>query len=85
MAVLEVSDDIRAGAIAIPHGWGYQGHGVGWWVAAQLPGATVNLLHDPALTDTFSGSPSPYRNLRTIQNWVARAGIRPPTETASRR
>jgi hypothetical protein len=25
-------------------------------VAASLPGANVNLLHDPALTDTFSGT-----------------------------
>ncbi|MFX0577120.1 molybdopterin-dependent oxidoreductase [Nocardia nepalensis] len=55
VVTLEVSDDIRTGAIAIPHGWGHQDPGVGWRVAAQLPGANVNLLHDPSLTDTFSG------------------------------
>ncbi|MFD6163361.1 molybdopterin oxidoreductase family protein [Nocardia sp. NPDC060256] len=53
---LEVSDDIRAGTIAIPHGWGHREPGVGWSVAAALPGANVNLLHDPSLTDTFSGA-----------------------------
>lgn len=53
---LEVSDDIRAGTIAVPHGWGHREPGVGWSVAAALPGANVNLLHDPSLTDTFSGN-----------------------------
>ncbi|WP_280411044.1 molybdopterin oxidoreductase family protein [Nocardia asiatica] len=53
---LEVSDEIRVGTVAIPHGWGHQEPGVGWTVAAALPGANVNLLHDPALTDTFSGT-----------------------------
>ncbi|WP_348537741.1 molybdopterin dinucleotide binding domain-containing protein [Nocardia brasiliensis] len=53
---LEVSDDIRAGTIAIPHGWGHGEPGVGWTVAASSPGANVNLLHDPALTDPFSGT-----------------------------
>ncbi|MFQ6396316.1 molybdopterin oxidoreductase family protein [Nocardia sp. KC 131] len=53
---LEVSDDIRAGTIAIPHGWGHREPGVGWQVAAALPGANVNLLHDPASTDPFSGN-----------------------------
>ncbi|MEG8184252.1 molybdopterin-dependent oxidoreductase [Nocardia terpenica] len=53
---LEVDDDIRRGTIAIPHGWGHREPGVGWSVAAALPGANVNLLHDPSLTDTFSGA-----------------------------
>ena len=51
-----VSDDIRAGTIAIPHGWGHNEPGVGWQLAASLPGANVNLLHDPSLTDQFSGT-----------------------------
>lgn len=53
---LEVSDEIRTGVIAIPHGWGHNEPGVGWHTAAQFPGANVNLLHDPALTDTLSGN-----------------------------
>ncbi|MEV0759345.1 molybdopterin-dependent oxidoreductase [Nocardia sp. NPDC050435] len=53
---VEVSADIRCGTIAVPHGWGHQEPGVGWQVAASLPGKNVNVLHDPALTDTFSGA-----------------------------
>ncbi|MBF6248395.1 molybdopterin oxidoreductase family protein, partial [Nocardia elegans] len=44
------------GAVAVPHGWGHREPGVGWSVAASLPGANVNLLPDPALTDRFSGN-----------------------------
>jgi anaerobic selenocysteine-containing dehydrogenase len=53
---VEISDDIRAGVVAIPHGWGHHEPGVGWSVAAALPGANVNLLHDPARTDPLSGT-----------------------------
>ncbi|WP_433715748.1 molybdopterin dinucleotide binding domain-containing protein [Nocardia sp. CA-084685] len=56
VVTLEVSDEIRRGTIAIPHGWGHREPGVGWQVAASLPGANVNLLHDPSVTDTFSGN-----------------------------
>ncbi|WP_454199223.1 molybdopterin oxidoreductase family protein [Nocardia sp. Marseille-Q1738] len=73
---LEVSDDIRVGTVAIPHGWGHQEPGVGWTVAASLPGANVNLLHDPALTDTFSGAAA------VNNTWVA--VTRAPVESADR-
>lgn len=53
---VEVSDDIRPGVVAIPHGWGHGEPGVGWSVAAAQPGVNVNLLHDPALTDPLSGA-----------------------------
>ncbi|CAM2903163.1 molybdopterin oxidoreductase family protein [Skermania piniformis] len=53
---VEVSDEIRRGVVAVPHGWGHQEPGVGWSVAAALPGANVNLLHDPARTDAFTGT-----------------------------
>lgn len=56
VVTLEVSDEIRPGTVAIPHGWGHREPGVGWRVAASLPGANVNLLHDPSLTDTFTGN-----------------------------
>ncbi|MEV6324692.1 molybdopterin oxidoreductase family protein [Nocardia sp. NPDC051787] len=73
---LEVSDDIRVGTVAIPHGWGHQEPGVGWTVAAALPGANVNLLHDPALTDMFSGAAA------VNNTWVA--VTRGPVESADR-
>ncbi|MBM7457969.1 molybdopterin-dependent oxidoreductase [Rhodococcus coprophilus] len=53
---VEVSDEIRAGTVAVPHGWGHDEKGVGWFTAAAHPGANVNLLHDPAVTDTFTGN-----------------------------
>ncbi|WP_063064892.1 molybdopterin oxidoreductase family protein [Nocardia violaceofusca] len=56
VVTLEVGDDIRPGTVAIPHGWGHREPGVGWRVAASLPGANVNLLHDPALVDPLSGT-----------------------------
>lgn len=65
----EVSDDIRAGTIAIPHGWGHNEPGVGWQLAASLPGANVNLLHDPSLTDQFSG------NAAVNNTWVTVAAV----------
>ncbi|WP_227983909.1 molybdopterin oxidoreductase family protein [Nocardia spumae] len=56
VVTLEVGDEIRPGTVAIPHGWGHREPGVGWRVAAALPGANVNLLHDPALVDPLSGT-----------------------------
>ncbi|MBC7303305.1 MAG: molybdopterin-dependent oxidoreductase [Nocardia sp.] len=53
---VEISADIRAGVVAIPHGWGHREPGVGWTVAAALPGANVNLLHDPSHTDALTGT-----------------------------
>ncbi|MEU7768147.1 molybdopterin-dependent oxidoreductase [Nocardia sp. NPDC049190] len=73
---LEVSEDIRVGTVAIPHGWGHGEPGVGWTVAASVPGANVNLLHDPALTDMFSGTAA------VNSTWVA--VTRAPGETGGR-
>ncbi|MFD3743418.1 molybdopterin oxidoreductase family protein [Nocardia sp. NPDC058633] len=56
VAPAEISADIRPGVVAIPHGWGHREPGVGWTVAAALPGVNVNLLHDPARTDPLSGT-----------------------------
>jgi hypothetical protein len=58
-----------AGTIAVPHGWGHREPCVGWQVAASLPGANVNLLHDPSLTATFTG-------IAAVNNtWVAVAAV----------
>lgn len=52
----EVSDEIRRGTVAIPHGWGHDRKGVGWSTAAAHGGANVNRLHDPHQVDTISGN-----------------------------
>lgn len=72
---VEVSDEIRRGTVAIPHGWGHREPGVGWSVAAGLPGANVNLLHDPKATDPFTG------NAAVNGTWVTVAPAVAPQES----
>jgi formate dehydrogenase len=38
---VEVSDEVVAGSVNYPHGWGHRG---GWRLANSLPGANINLL-----------------------------------------
>jgi anaerobic selenocysteine-containing dehydrogenase len=52
----EVSDEIRSGTVAIPHGWGHDRKGVGWSTAAAHGGVNVNRLHDPHRVDPVSGN-----------------------------
>ncbi|WP_328397036.1 molybdopterin oxidoreductase family protein [Nocardia sp. NBC_00416] len=66
---VEISDDIRPGTVAIPHGWGHGEPGVGWTVAASTPGANVNLLHDPEQVDRISG------NAAVNSTWVKVAAV----------
>ena len=51
---VDISDEMRAGTVAVPHGWGHRK--TGWRHANTLPGANVNDLHDPDLVDTFTGT-----------------------------
>lgn len=51
---VDISDEMRAGTVAVPHGWGHRG--TGWQHANTLPGANVNDLHDPEQVDTFTGT-----------------------------
>ncbi|WP_067651010.1 molybdopterin oxidoreductase family protein [Nocardia harenae] len=75
---VEASDEIRRGTVAIPHGWGHREPGVGWTVAAGLPGANVNLLHDPKATDPFTG------NAAVNGTWVTVAPALGAPEVAER-
>ena len=52
----EISDEIRPGTVAVPHGWGHDRKGVGWSTAAAHGGVNVNRLHDPHQVDTISGN-----------------------------
>jgi anaerobic selenocysteine-containing dehydrogenase len=51
---LDISDEMRVGTVAVPHGWGHRN--TGWQHANTLPGANVNDLHDPDQVDTFTGT-----------------------------
>lgn len=56
-AVLELSDDVMAGVVCMPHGWGHASRaGVGWSHAAALPGASVNDITDDTRFDPLSGN-----------------------------
>ena len=71
---VEVSEEIRPGTVAIPHGWGHDVKGVGWSTAQAHGGANVNLLHDPHLVDTLTG------NAALNATWVR---VEPPPEPAT--
>ncbi len=49
-----VTDEVKRGTVAVPHGWGHAG---GWSVAAAAGGANVNLLasSDPADLERLAG------------------------------
>ena len=53
---LEVSDEIRPGAVSIPHGFGHGRAGVGWKLAAAHAGASVNDVTDPSIVDRLTGN-----------------------------
>jgi anaerobic selenocysteine-containing dehydrogenase len=53
---LEVTDEIRPGAVSIPHGFGHARAGVGWRLAAQKAGASVNDITDPSVVDAITGN-----------------------------
>jgi anaerobic selenocysteine-containing dehydrogenase len=53
---LEVSDDIRPGVVSVPHGFGHVRPGVGWRLAAEKAGASVNDITDPAVLDAITGN-----------------------------
>jgi formate dehydrogenase len=52
---VEISDEMIAGSVSYPHGWGNRG---GWARASALPGANINLLAsgDPADWEQVSGN-----------------------------
>jgi anaerobic selenocysteine-containing dehydrogenase len=53
---LEVSDEIRPGVVSVPHGFGHTRQGVGWRLAADKAGASVNDITDPSVIDAITGN-----------------------------
>ena len=54
-APIEVTDEIMAGVVSIPHGWGHDVDGVRLGVASEHPGVNSNLLA-PVAVDLPSGN-----------------------------
>ncbi len=53
---VSVSDEIRAGVVSVPHGFGHHRPGIGWSHAATKPGVSVNDITDPLVVDALSGN-----------------------------
>ncbi len=53
---VQVTDDVMAGVISIPHGWGHGGDGVELRVAAEHAGANSNILADELDLEPLSGT-----------------------------
>jgi len=53
---VEVTADVMAGVVSIPHGWGHGVRGVGWNLAAGAGGANSNTLTDELAVEPLSGT-----------------------------
>ncbi len=54
---VEIDDSMMVGVVSLPHGWGHDQAGSRLRVAAQRPGANINVLTDSARRDPLSGNP----------------------------
>ena len=52
----ELSDDMMAGVVSLPHGWGHNREGVRLRIAAGTTGASINDVTDGAAIDPISGN-----------------------------
>jgi anaerobic selenocysteine-containing dehydrogenase len=55
-AQVEISADMMPGVVSLPHGWGHNLPGAQLSVAAERPGANLNVLLDENLRDPLSGN-----------------------------
>ena len=53
---VELSDDMMAGVVSLPHGWGHDLPGTRLGVAGERPGVNLNALLDENLRDPLSGN-----------------------------
>jgi anaerobic selenocysteine-containing dehydrogenase len=53
---VEISDEVRRGVVSVPHGFGHVRPGVGWRLAAEKAGASVNDITDPSVVDRLTGN-----------------------------
>lgn len=55
-APVEITDEVMAGVVSLPFGWGYDEPGIAMRVARSRPGVNSNRLTDDAVIDTLSGN-----------------------------
>ncbi len=56
LAPVEVTGDVAAGVVSLPHGWGHDAPGTRLAVAAKRPGGNSNALTDEQPLDPLSGT-----------------------------
>ncbi len=55
-APVEISDEVMAGVVSLPHGWGHDREGIRLGTASRTPGVSVNDLTDHERIDALSGN-----------------------------
>jgi anaerobic selenocysteine-containing dehydrogenase len=56
VAPVEVTDEVMAGVVSLPFGWGYDEPGIEMHTARTRPGVNSNALTDDAILDDLSGN-----------------------------
>jgi len=56
VAPVEVTDQVMAGVVCLPHGWGYDEAGIEMYTAKTKPGVNSNALTDDQALDALSGN-----------------------------
>jgi anaerobic selenocysteine-containing dehydrogenase len=83
---VSVTDEMRPGTVALPHGWGHRG---GWRLANDHPGSNFNLLagSDPKDLERLAGMAHlngiPVRLSAVRRSTSRKAGAEPPEPAAS--
>lgn len=68
---VEVSDEMMAGVVSIPHGWGHNRPGIRLANAEKHAGASINDLTDDLLVDELTGNAA----FSGVEVWVKGLGI----------
>lgn len=55
-APVEITDEVMAGVVCLPHGWGYDEDGIEMHTAKTKPGVNSNALTDDEALDALSGN-----------------------------
>ena len=55
-APVEITDEVMAGVVSLPHGFGHGRAGTRQTVAARQPGVSINDLTNPAVVDPVTGN-----------------------------
>ena len=55
-AQVQISDEVMAGVVSLPHGWGHDLPGARLQLAAQRPGVNLNALLSDRVWDPLSGN-----------------------------